>query len=189
MTNPFALPTTAPAPATATPVAPAPAIAPDVDPFGDPSAPLPKAPRFRELYGRLLLLVPKSIARDRVSRQFRDAAGNPLRQDTMTMDLIVLDGGPIHYGGRPEEVPPVPHTMVQEPPHRWVDVLDSHVGIISQCREALAARTAGRPGMVLGRLGKGVDSGTGSAPWLLSPATDADKAIARQYLASVDPFA
>jgi hypothetical protein len=202
MTNPFAMDTPAPAGNTATatlaplaqpaaPVSPAPA-APQGDPFagGDPfSGPAPqqaRGPRLRDLYGRLLLLVPKKLETGVPNR-----LGKPGdTQDRMTTDVIVLDGGPINYGGRPEATPPVAHDKVAQVPHRTADMFVSSKGLISQSRDALAKRAQGQPGMVLGRLTVGEAKEQGqSAPWLLTPPTEDDKNIARRYLASVDPFA
>lgn len=208
MTNPFALDTppsttttsavaTAPAPAgnpfgaVTAPAAPA---QPTADPFagGDPfSGPAPqeaRGPRLRDIYGRLVLLVPHKLEVG-VTSQFKNPDGSPQTQDRMTTDVIVLDGGTIQYGGKPEKVPPIPHTKTAEVPHRTVRMYISSAGLVSQCRDALAARLAGKPGMVLGRLTRGSDSGKGEPPWLLTPPTEDDKNIARRYLATVDPFA
>lgn len=209
MTNPFAMP---PAPAPATPTAPATAPAPapapvnpyaapaaavavpvqpaadpfgGADPFGDPAPQQPRGPRLRDMYGRLLLVVPIKLEEGIPNRL---QAGTT--QDRLTADVIVLDGGPIAFGGRPEATPPVPHDKTEATPRKSPRMFISSVGLISQCREALAKRMRGEPGMVLGRLGVGAAKEQGqNAPYLLTPATDADKAIARQYLANVDPFA
>lgn len=189
MTNPFA---SGPAPATATaPPAPATAPAPPVDQFGgadpfansDPAKPAPKGPRLRDLYGRLLILVPSKV------ETVPNRLGNPGEtQDRMTADVVVLDGGTVAYGGKPEEMPPVPHDKTAEVPYKFPAMFISSVALISQCRDALAARQQGKPGMVIGRLTKGEDTGKGNPPWILTPATDADKAIGRAWLASNDPF-
>jgi hypothetical protein len=42
-------------------------------------------------------------------------------------------------------------------------------------------------GMVLGRLGQGEAKKGQSAPWMLSEATEADKAIGREHLAKANP--
>jgi hypothetical protein len=161
------------------------------DPFAnsDPAPQAPRSPRFRELYGRLIILVPKKLETGLVSGKFKNNDGSPVTQDRMTADLIVLDGGTIHYGGRPEDIPSVPHDKVAEPPCKWSDVFISYAGIISQCRVKLSERAQGKTGMVIGRLGKGEDSGKGNAPWLLYPANDEDKGKGRVYLANQDPFA
>lgn len=215
MTNPFALdtpatapaapaqataPATSPAPApnpfgtAAAPVAPAqpsPVAAPDGgDPFDAPAPQQARGPRLREMYGRLLLVVPVKLEEGLVSRTFKNPDGSPATQDRMTANVTILDGGTIHYGGQPEKMPPVPHSKSAEIPMEIKGMFISGVGLISQCRDALAKKiTQGRPGMVLGRLTRGEDSGKGEPPWLLTPPTEDDKNIARQYLATRDPFA
>lgn len=193
MTNPFALdtrPETAPIPTpTAAPVSPAPAPAPQPfgdDPFSGPAPQTARGPRIRDLHGRLLLVIPHKLEEGIPNR-----LGKPGEtQDRMTADVIVLDGGPIAFGGAPEKLPPRPHTQTANLPHKNARMFISSVGLISQCREALAKKiTTGQPGMVLGRLGVGEAKGDQNPPNLLTPPTEADKAIARQYLANVDPFA
>lgn len=202
MTNPFALdnaPAAQPAATatvttpTAAPVAqPAPAAAPAADPFGGddpfsgPAPQLPRGPRLRDMYGRLLLIIPHKLEEGLPNRL---QVGTT--QDRMTADVIILDGDPIHFGGAPEKVPPKPHTQFAPIPHKNARMFISSVGLISQCRDALAQKVSrGRPGMVLGRLGVGEAKDEGqNAPYVLSPPTDADKVLARQYLATQDPFA
>jgi hypothetical protein len=191
MTNPFALdtPVTTPPPPTAPafipPTAP---IAPpldDGDPFSGPAPQAPRGPRLRDSYGRLLLLIPRKLEED-VPNLLQPGT----TQDRMTADVVILDGGPISYGGTPETTPSIPHTKVAGVPFKTDRMFISSVGLISQCREALAKRAQGKPGMVLGRLTVGQQSKPGlQPPWLLTPPTDADKAIGRAYLATVDPFA
>jgi hypothetical protein len=196
MTNPFALNT--PAAPVAAPVAPvasptpvAAPVAPDPfgggeDPFSGPAPQRPRGPRMRELHGRLLLLRPLSV--EKVKQDQDD--GTSKMVDRMTTDVIVLDGTAIAYGGTPEKLPPVPHNMTAPIPFKIDSMFISSVGIVSQCREALEARRQGKPGMVLGRLTTGqAKSDKHNPPYLLTPFNDADKAIARQYLSQVDPFA
>lgn len=201
MTNPFATapaaPTAAPNPFAAAPAAPAapattsPAagsvatMAPGDDPFGAPAPQAPRGPRLRDIYGRLVLLVPTKLE---IGVPNRLQAGTT--QDRMTADVIVLDGGPIAFGGKPEATPPTPHDKTAQVPHKTAGMYISSTGLISQCRDALAKRALGQPGMVLGRLGVGQAKEPGqNAPWLLTPFTPADAALARAYLAQVDPFA
>lgn len=199
MTNPFALDTPAPAIAApftpaAAPVAPV-AMAPVApvaqpyggdDPFSGPAPQAPRGPRLRDMYGRLILLVPHKLEEGIPNRL--GPAGSV--QDRLTADVVVLDGGPIAFGGAPEKVPPRPHDKSAAVPHKNARMFISSVGLISQCREAIAKKvTQGQPGMVLGRLGVGEAKGEQAPPYLLTPPTDADKAVARQYLANVDPFA
>jgi hypothetical protein len=202
MTNPFALDTpvapaqpaavaTLPPPAAITGVFVAPSTTPTAmqggeDPFGAPAPQLPRGPRVRDMYGRLLLITPRLV--ERVPNTAEGAAPGAM-VDRMTADVVILDG-PCPYGGSPEKVPPVPHTKMADVPHRSAGMYISSVGLVSQCREALAKRAANQPGMVLGRLSVGVAKGpTLNPPYLLTPATEADKVLARQFLASVDPFA
>ncbi len=202
MTNPFALATeeqpAAPAatstmPVVTSTVAPPPAPAQPFggdDPFSGPAPQAARGPRLREMYGRLLLIVPHKLEQGLVSSTFKNPDGSPVVNDRMTADVVVLDGGPINYGGKPEAMPPVAHTKVADVPHKSTAMFISSAGLISQCREALAKKIShGQPGMVLGRLTRGEGSGKGEPPWLLTPPTDTDKQIARQYLATVDPFA
>lgn len=221
-TNPYAMPTTAPTPATApanpyaqpgpvivtapvqqstpapttapvtAPPAPAPVPTPATataptsgDPFSDPAPQAPRGPRLQEMAGRLILITPKMT--ERVLSSDPKRAGE---YDTrMTADVVILDGGPCAYGGKPEGRPPTQHDKVAQIPHRNRDMFISAVGIVSQSREALEKRQRGEAGMVLGRLGYGEQKRADySAPWLLDKPTEADRAIARAYLATVDPF-
>lgn len=188
-TAPAPVPTPTPVPAPVPTPAPAPAPAPAApvggDPFGDPAPQAPRGPRLQEMAGRLILITPKLT--ERVLSSDPKRAGE---YDTrMTADVVILDGGPCAYGGKPEGRPPTQHDKVAQLPHRNKDMYVSSVGLVSQCREALEKRQRGEPGMVLGRLGYGEQKRADySAPWLLAAATDADRAIARAYLATVDPF-
>lgn len=205
MTNPFALdtapaqqvPATAAAPPAGNPfgaapvaqVAPAAPAAGDPfgggDPFADPAPQEAQRPRLRDIYGRLLLIIPHKLE-EGIPNRIQPGT----TQDRMTADVIILDGGTIHYGGAPEKTPPKPHTKTAEVPFKSARMFISSAGLISQCREALAKRlTTGTPGMVLGRLAVGDAKGDQNPPYLLTPATDADKQVARAYLANVDPFA
>ena len=207
-TNPFALdtpPTAVPAPTPVPAAAPAPAstqqpaafsnppiappVAPPADPFtsGDPfSGPAPQAsrPRVRDMVGRLLLVIPHKVETVPNRKQPGET------QERMTADVVVLDGGPLAYGGAPEKLPSIPHDKTAQVPYRVDRLFISSAGLVSQSRQALAKRLQGQPGMVLGRLGTGeAKSADYSPPYLLSMPTEQDKQIARQYLAGVDPFA
>jgi hypothetical protein len=137
------------------------------------------------MYGRLLLVLPHKLEEGLPNRLQPGTT-----QDRMTADVVVLDGGTLAYGGRPEATPPVPHNKQAAVPLKVERLYLSQRGLISQCREALARRLQGQPGMVLGRLTTGEAKEAGqNAPFLLSPPTDEDKRVARAYLANVDPFA
>lgn len=196
MSNPFAM-----GPATATPTAPTPPPAPVAqapaqpftapatgsdDPFSAPAPQRPRGPRLREMHGRLLLIMPTKV--ETVPNKKSQTPG--ATQERMTADVVVLDGGAITYGGRPEALPPVPHTTTSNVPLKTEAMFISAVGLVSQCRDALAVRQKGGRGMVLGRLtvGEARDADS-SPPYLLTPYTDADREIGKAYLAQVDPFA
>jgi hypothetical protein len=144
---------------------------------------------MQELYNRLVIVIPKVMERV-ASNDENKPAGTMV--DKMTCDVIVLDGGPLHYGGRPEAMPPVPHDKVAQLPYREMGMAVWSFGIISACREAYAKRQQGLPGMIIGRVTVGEQKDVRkSAPWLIRKATDEEKAIGRQYLATVaqDVFA
>lgn len=157
------------------------------DPFDDPAPPRPKGPRLDDMYGRLLLIIPKGMDKGKST----EADGTTSTYDRMTADVIVLDGPPMPYGGKPNGRPPTPHDRIAPIPHREVGMYVSAKALISQSRDAWAKRQRNEPGMVLGRLAYGEQPADPKlqAPWILEKATDADRAVARQYLATIDPFA
>lgn len=180
------------------------AKAPNTDPFAsapgttgakDPfSAPAPQSdrPRIRDMFNhaspRLLLISPEKV--EEVVRKGEN--GKPDRtEDRMTATLVVLDGGPLDFGGAPEKTIPVPHTVRVETPYEVESLFISGVGLVKQCRNALRARELknGEPTMVLGRLSTGEAKGGNNPPWILLDPTPEDMEIARQYLNSKNPFA
>lgn len=174
---------------TQAPAAQQPSTAPT--PFGAPAAPIAKRPRILDLYGRLLLIMPKKI--ETVPNKLAKVPGE--MQDRMTADIVVLDGGPLAYGGAPEKMPPKPHDMVVQVPYLIVGLWMNQVGLVSQCREALANKLSGIPGrqtMVLGRLGVSSEAKPGqNAPYILDPAQPHENALAAQWLAehpAAQPF-
>lgn len=184
--------------AAAVPVAPVAPVAPQPqavaqpggapDPFDDPAPPRAKGPRLQEMANRLLLVIPKLVE---TVRQKDDETGEMKDVRRMTADVVVLDGGPIAFGGKPEGRPPTQHDKVAEIPYRAVAMYISAVGLVSQCETALDKRKRGETAgtMVIGRLGYGEQRDPKrQAPWLLMKATDADRAAARAYLATINPF-
>ena len=208
MTNPFAatapapaVPTTPPPPTVspfsappAAPVAPVQPVAPPVatategDPFSGPAPQRPRGPRMRDMHGRLLLIRPLFVEKHKSTDP---TTHQETEKDRMTADVIILDGGPIHFGGTPEKLPSIPHDRVADVPFKIDGMFISAVGIISQCRDALEKKRRNESGaIVLGRLGVGqARNADSSPPYLLSPYTEAEANIARAYLAQVDPFA
>lgn len=176
------------APPAAQSPAPAP-MAPGADPFDDPAPQRPRGPRVRDMFGRLLIIIPKEV--EKVSR--RDPkTGETKIQDRLTADVVIVDEGVggVAYGGEPEKLNGKPHDQVAQLPFRATNMFISAVAIISQCRDALDARKAGNPRMVLGRLTVGESKGADmSPPYLLSPATPEDRQRALAYTRTIDPFA
>jgi len=219
MTNPFGPDTTQTAPAQpayappapqgypTTPAAPPPAVSGQHggadDPFGGP-APQANRPRVRDLEGRTLLIMPKSIKRGLISAILKDDKGNPVVQDRMTADVVVLaPAEPVAYGGTPEN----PQASQRRPhdksaavpwfiPGMWI----SNDGLVSQSSIALAnvlraqSGATPEPGavtMVLGRLYQAEPTQRGrQGSWLIDKPTDEEKALARAWLRAKprDPF-
>jgi len=175
MTNPFPNPFAQPTSATVTPaVPPAPSgAAPADDPFGAPAPAVSRAPRMIDLYnpqtgGRLLLLAPVKV--EQITRN-KIVNGVPTTQIStrMTTDLAVLDGGDLHYGGKPED-PRVntPHTTVVQPPVLFEEVWIENVALVNAMRDALTARRTGNGSwMILGKLYLGEARNGNNAPWLI----------------------
>lgn len=142
-------------------------------------------PKVGDLQGRLLLILPESIAHGVASRFMDRQTGQPQLQDRLTATVIVLDGGPLQWtpskNGQPgqpraEQVPYVIKGM-------WIN----QSKLIEQLQEALGIRQQGGPGLALGRLWK---AGTGqSDPYLLAPPSPQDGAVYDQYVSAVNPFA
>jgi hypothetical protein len=163
------------------------------DPFRPP-APQVDRPRVQDLFGCLLLVMPKRIEYSVPSR-FPKSDGSPNVQDRMTADVVVLRGPDrSQFGGTPTHVPfggSPEKTGNQYKPHdKWfaapgkIDAMYiSNKGLISQCREALEQTAAGRgQGMVLGVLDQGEAQGENAPPWLLRAFDESQAALARQWL-------
>jgi hypothetical protein len=142
--------------------------------------------KLKDMYGRLVLILPISVRRGVVSN-FKDKDGNAQVQDLMTAVFVVLDGGsPIVYGGDPYVMPPIPHTKSGALPHVTRGPV-SQSKLVQQCEGALAAVAATGPGsdgaMVLGRLLKNGQELTSA--WVLGDYTKTEEEIAAYYLAGV----
>lgn len=144
-------------------------------------------PRLLDLYGRLLLVLPEHCARGVASR-FTDRNGQPQTQDKLTATVIVLDGGPLAFGGEPEKGPAGKgaHTQNADVPYVVKGMWINQSKLIEQLEEALAMRLRGEPGLSLGRLWK-----VGNAqndPWVLAAPTPEDAATYDRYVSQVNPF-
>lgn len=168
------------------PFASAPASPEAKDPFTDPSAGGGSRPKMADMYGRLLLISPEKIDQQ---PSLNDASK---MVDRLTATVVIVDPGQVAFGGNPQEIPPIPHTMFEDAPYKVDSMFISAVGVVNQCRDALRARElkTGGSTMVLGRLKKGEQKdSTKKAPWRLEPASEEDKELARAYLNSQNPFA
>lgn len=186
MANPFAEavvpnPFTASSPAPAPQSAPGPLVWPgEGDPFatGDPfAAPVrfSRAPNMTSLNGRLLLFRPKSSATVEKVDPVTGAKRPVLR---VTSDIDVLDGEfPIReIDGKLNE----PTGNAFDDSH-YEDVWVESASIANNLQAILSGKVPGAT-MVLGRV-KRVKTKSGFIAWVLEDPTDADKVVARQYLA------
>lgn len=144
-------------------------------------------PRLLDMYGRLLLVLPEHIARGVASR-FANRDGSPQTQDKLTATVVVLDGGPLAFGGEPEKGPAGKgqHTQQVDVPYVVKGLWINQSKLIEQLEEALAMRLRGEPGLALGRLWK-----VGNAqndPWVLAAPTAEDAALYDHYVSQVNPF-
>lgn len=138
------------------------------DPFSDARSDFIKV---EDLKGRLVLIAPKDV----VTRQSRFPGQEGKTYDSVTADVIVLDG-PVT-----ESIETIPMTID--------DMVISGTIMASQLAPKVKTR-----GMVLGRVATQPSQTRGFRDaWLLEPPTEADKVIARPaasaYLAANDPFA
>lgn len=151
-----------------------------------PSASGGVRPRLLDMYGRLLIVLPEAIQRGIPSR-FMDK-GQPQLQDKLTATVIVLDGGPLAFGGEPEKGPTGKgqHTHTEQVPYVVKGLWIPQAKLIEQLEEALAMRLRGEPGIALGRLWK-----VGQAqndPWVLAAPQPDDVAQYDRYVSQVNPF-
>lgn len=150
-----------------------------------------KGARLADMFGRLVLVFPLSIARVPRNPQYitneQRAQGN-IEQDRLTATVVVLDDGqggmnPIWYGGNPAAFPVVPPTDSAPLPYVRKGMWINQSRLISQLRDFLPAG-AGQPGgMIAGRVHKAGPNN--NDPWYLIAATDAEMHRAQQYLDAV----
>lgn len=161
---------------------------------GAPPASYTKGPELPDMYGRLVLFFPQEIARVPRNPRFisdADRAKGNVEQDRMTATIVILDSGPgtppgsgtVSWGGAMHEFPQRPHTNHDPLPYvikgKWI----SQSKLVDQCRAYVPA-PGGAPGMVAGRIAK--RGNAHNDPWYLETATDAEIAIAQQYLSLVN---
>lgn len=196
--NPFAAPVSV---SVAAPAAYAPPVAAPVTGAAPPtldmgrlaSAPAPVVGEGRgaalpDMYGRLVLFFPFSIARVPRNPSFITAEQRQrgdVEQDRLTATIVVLDDGrggqqPIAYGGKPYSIPATPHTDSAPLPYVRKGMWINQSRLISQLRDSLPATPGAAPGMIAGRVTKvGPNQ---NDPWFLIGATETEVALVRQYL-------
>lgn len=147
-----------------------------------------KGAKLADMYGRLVLCFPLSISRVARNSQYitpEQRQRGDLDQERMVVTVVVLDDGqggmqPIAYGGAPYALPPTPHTTSEPLPYVRKAMWITQTKLIEQLRPFLPAGPTGTPGMVAGRVVKAGPQG--NDPWYLQGATEADIALAGQYL-------
>lgn len=106
---------------------------------------------------RLVAIIPMKIERG------VKAPGENKTQDRITADVLIIDGGPITYGGRPWARPPIPDTFViQQLPYLARNVWISNSVLVTQLE-----RKVGN-GIVVGRLYYGEAKNGNNAPYKIS---------------------
>lgn len=172
--------------------APAPAYAPQQQLAAPTHTPMPafvdptsggKTPSVRHLDGRLVACVATEY--DPVAKGFE--ADKTAEQVTMT--VVVLDGGPIHYGDDIKKGTP-PTLRVDVTPVEFTGVLSSNTNIVKTMRKHFTLSPGANPqdarswtptgAIVLGRI---IRSTFGQLPWNLEvlPQGDPGREVAAQF--------
>jgi hypothetical protein len=132
-------------------------------------------PKVADLQGRLLIIMPERLE--------SGVTGKFGIQDRMTCTVVVLDGGPLSWGG----MQPGQQRMTEQVPYVVKGLWISQAKLREQLAEPLAMRLRGEPGLALGRLWK---TGTGgNDPYVLAQPSPQDAAMYDQYVSQVNPFA
>lgn len=142
-------------------------------------------PRMQHLAtGRALLILPESIERNRPgkARQGDLPGAVPQPYDRITATVVVLDGGPVQWGGTsPQD--PVKSGLV---PFVIKGMFITQKNVVAQLQEALQVRQAGGPGLLVARLWK-----TGpeqNAAFVLQDPDEAAVQAYNAYVSQVNPF-
>lgn len=108
--------------------------------------------------GRLVAIIPT-----RLERNVKAPGNEGNTQDRITADVLIIDGGPITYGGKPWARPPVPDThVVQQLPYLATNVWISNKILVTQLERKVGS------GIVVGRLIYGEARGGNNAPYKLT---------------------
>jgi hypothetical protein len=138
---------------------------PDGDQFDAPAAIPSEYPKLVDLRTRLLLLAPTKYEQG-IASAFKNQDGTVQLQNRMTANVYVVDGGPV-AGFETSS---------------FSAMYLSNGRLVDQLMKAYKGQS-----MVLGRLdtkdGNGTKAGAGN-PWGLADPTEADKQLARAYIAA-----
>jgi hypothetical protein len=156
--------------------------APEDDPFSDPGS-ASGFPSLKQLKGRILIVVPKTL-----ERNLPNTLNPGQTRDRLTADVHVLSGEDITARLDDDDN----ETPFDEPltiPCKLADMYLSGAKLINETKAKLPQ--GDKPaGMVIGVLTKLPPLKAGQkGAWSLAAATDEQKAVGRKYLANVDPFA
>lgn len=166
-TTQYAPPPAPAAPAYAPPAAPAPAVNAPAG-FSAPVNTAVARPRIMDMAGRLVLIRPTKI-----ERNVPNTIEPGKFQDRITADVIVLDGGPLDFGGKPEKG--IAHTIRVDAPYVVQSMWITQQVIVLQLEREIN-------GAVLGRIGRGQATGNRQPAWRLLDPSDADRAVATAYI-------
>lgn len=126
-------------------------------PFSDPAPIGGVRPAIRDLDGRLVAITPLSIVT--VPNTLSREPGATQRR--ITADIMVIDGGPLQFGGNPTGAgnkPPTPHTLQVSTPWEATAVYISQTNMVAALERNIGA------GVVLGRITRGQANSPGMAP-------------------------
>jgi hypothetical protein len=139
-------------------------------------------PKIGDLQGRLLIVLPESLQRGLASK-FMGQNGQAQTVDRLTATVVVLDGGPLQWGG----TAPGSARQNADVPYVIKGLWIQQTKLIEQLDEPLRMRLAGQPGLALGRLWK---TGTEqNAPYVLAAPSPQDAQQYDAYDSQVNPFA
>ncbi|HYD28896.1 hypothetical protein [Brevundimonas sp.] len=139
-------------------------------------------PKIGDLQGRLLIVMPESLQRGLPSK-FQGQGGGAQFVDRMTCKVIVLDGGPLSWGG----TTPGSQRQTVNTPYVVNGLWIQQVKLIEQLEEALRVRQSGGPGLSLGRLWKTGPSN--NDPYVLAAPQPQEVEQYNAYVSQQNPFA
>lgn len=139
-------------------------------------------PKIGDLQGRLLIVMPETVVRG-VASKFQGQGGQQQFMDRMTCTIIVLDGGPLSWGG----TTPGSQRQTVNTPHVVKGIWVQQTKLVEQLEEALRVRQSGGPGLALGRLWKTGPSN--NDPYVLAAPQPQEIEQYNAYVSQQNPFA